>query len=212
VRLLLPAAVRNAIRARFRLDPFPYCFEGSSVVHSIRFVPDEERAEPASRTAELYPSCSRSVMKSKTQTRRRPRSAGTPSSLSIELTPRCNLTCSHCSSHGEPGLDRCYNRMKEMTVERLERLGRGAFRPQPRSGWSDAASRTRTPTDSGGHSLRSCASTASWSPWSPRNAAPAPHHPISASAREGRLPRTPARPHRVNGFTAAAWDFSAYEQ
>jgi radical SAM protein with 4Fe4S-binding SPASM domain len=128
LRVLLPAAVRSAGRVRFRLDPFPDCSEGSSVVHSIRFVRDEARAEAASRIAELYAL--------KEQVRHDVEEAETfkaevcrqyPSSLSIELTPRCNLTCSHCSSHGEPDLDRHYNRMKEMTVERLERLAREAF-------------------------------------------------------------------------------------
>ena len=50
-----------------------------------------------------------------------------PNSLSIELTPRCNLTCTHCSSHGTSELHRWHNRMKEFSAERLDRLATEVF-------------------------------------------------------------------------------------
>ncbi len=38
-----------------------------------------------------------------------------PESLSLELTPRCNLQCPHCSSHGTPELHGIHNRRPEIT-------------------------------------------------------------------------------------------------
>jgi radical SAM protein with 4Fe4S-binding SPASM domain len=50
-----------------------------------------------------------------------------PESLSIELTPVCNLRCPHCSSHGMPHLHKHHNRQPEMPVERLRRLAQETF-------------------------------------------------------------------------------------
>jgi radical SAM protein with 4Fe4S-binding SPASM domain len=96
-------------------------------LHSIRFAAEDRHAE-ASRLAEIYAL--------KEQVRQEVEAAEAvkattcrhyPSALSIELTPRCNLTCSHCSSHGEADLHARHNRKAEMDVERLERLAREVF-------------------------------------------------------------------------------------
>jgi MoaA/NifB/PqqE/SkfB family radical SAM enzyme len=127
MRLVLPEVVRHAGRARFRLDPFPYCSAGRMAVHSIRFSGGDAQDE-ISRVAELYAL--------KEETRQRVEDSERvgvaecdhlPSSLSVELTARCNLTCGHCSSHGEKDLHRRYNRMPEMTVEHLDRLAEEVF-------------------------------------------------------------------------------------
>lgn len=127
VRLLLPEVVRLADRARFRLDPFPYCSAGRAAVHSLRFAREDANVE-ASRVAGLY------ALKEHTlhavqaaEEAKLEVCSHYPSSMSVELTARCNLTCSHCSSHGEPDLHRRYNRMPEMSVERLKRLADEAF-------------------------------------------------------------------------------------
>jgi MoaA/NifB/PqqE/SkfB family radical SAM enzyme len=50
-----------------------------------------------------------------------------PESLSIELTAGCNLTCSHCSSHGEPELHAFHNRIQRFGVESLRDLADEVF-------------------------------------------------------------------------------------
>lgn len=50
-----------------------------------------------------------------------------PESLSLELTPVCNLACPHCSSHGKPHLHRHHNTLREMPIELLDRLADEAF-------------------------------------------------------------------------------------
>ena len=50
-----------------------------------------------------------------------------PESLNIELTPRCNLECGHCSSHGTPDLHRRHNQMKDLPVDVLRRLADEVF-------------------------------------------------------------------------------------
>lgn len=50
-----------------------------------------------------------------------------PESVSIELTPVCNLRCPHCSSHGMPHLHKHHNRQPEMPVVRLRRLAEEVF-------------------------------------------------------------------------------------
>jgi radical SAM protein with 4Fe4S-binding SPASM domain len=50
-----------------------------------------------------------------------------PESVSIELTPVCNLRCPHCSSHGMPHLHKHHNRSPEMPVEDFLRLAKETF-------------------------------------------------------------------------------------
>jgi radical SAM protein with 4Fe4S-binding SPASM domain len=50
-----------------------------------------------------------------------------PESVSIELTPVCNLRCPHCSSHGMPHLHKHHNHRPEMPLERFVRLAEESF-------------------------------------------------------------------------------------
>ncbi|XVJ68351.1 MAG: radical SAM protein [Rhizobacter sp.] len=50
-----------------------------------------------------------------------------PESVSLELTPVCNLRCPHCSSHGMPHLHKHHNRQPEMSIERLQAIGAEVF-------------------------------------------------------------------------------------
>jgi MoaA/NifB/PqqE/SkfB family radical SAM enzyme len=127
VRLRLPDRVLTAGQVRLRLDPFPYCTRGTMFVHSVRFAHRDDDAE-ATRIADLY------ALKEQVQHGiERAELAGVevcehlPGSLSVELTARCNLTCGHCSSHGEPDLHRRYNRTPEMSLDRLRRLADEVF-------------------------------------------------------------------------------------
>ncbi len=126
VRLLLPEKVRLGYRARFRLDPFPYCRAGRAAVHSLRFARDDAQHE-ASRVARLYALKEHTLHEAQQAEQAKLEICPYPSSMSVELTARCNLTCSHCSSHGVPDLHRRYNRMPEMSVERLQRLADETF-------------------------------------------------------------------------------------
>jgi hypothetical protein len=127
VRLLLPDQVRYAARLRLRLDPFPYCDAGRMVVHSIRLAGGDGQDE-ISRVAELYALKEETRHRVEDSERLGVAACGhLPSSLSVELTARCNLTCGHCSSHGEAELHRRYNRMPEMTLAHLDGLAEGVF-------------------------------------------------------------------------------------
>lgn len=50
-----------------------------------------------------------------------------PESVSIELTPVCNLRCPHCSSHGMPHLHKHHNCSPEMPVENFLQLAQETF-------------------------------------------------------------------------------------
>lgn len=50
-----------------------------------------------------------------------------PESISVELTPVCNLRCPHCSSHGMPHLHKHHNCSPEMPVERFLELAKESF-------------------------------------------------------------------------------------
>lgn len=127
VRIRLPQRATGTGRLCLRLDPFPYCDAGTMALHSIRVVAGDARAE-ASRVANAHAlkQWVRAQVE-RAEDERHVRCAHLPSSLSVELTPRCNLTCSHCSSHGDPELHRRHNRLSEITEDVLGRLGRDAF-------------------------------------------------------------------------------------
>ena len=123
VRVRLPDAVSSGGRLRLRLDPLPGCTAGSAYVHSMRFVVGEEQSE-RSRVADLYALKKRTLRACAVdEVAHAVALDHLPSSLSIELTPRCNLTCSHCSSHGELDLHKAHNRMGELDAGVLARLG-----------------------------------------------------------------------------------------
>jgi len=94
VRLLLPEKVRLAHRARFRLDPFPYCRAGRAAVHSVRFAREDKQRE-ASRVARLYALKEHTLHAAEEAEHAKLEVCPHPSSMSVELTARCNLTCSH---------------------------------------------------------------------------------------------------------------------
>lgn len=50
-----------------------------------------------------------------------------PESLSLELTPRCNLHCPHCSSHGTPEHNDYHNELPEMSPDLFEKIAHELF-------------------------------------------------------------------------------------
>ncbi len=127
LRVKLPDAVRSAARVRPRFVPAPLASVGRAHVSSIRFV-ESSALGPQTRWADLED------LKDRVR-REAVRSEETaaevlshlPQSLSLELTARCNLTCSHCSSHGTTELHQRYNRMPEMSVPLLNQIADEVF-------------------------------------------------------------------------------------
>lgn len=129
VRLELPSELQEAGVSCFRLDPLAYMRSGSYCIEGIDFVRDPLLRDSASVLAALH------ALKQKTrvgvaESEKAGNSAHLrhfPESLSIELTPRCNLRCRYCSSHRTARLHSEHNRMPEMHPETLRRLASQAF-------------------------------------------------------------------------------------
>jgi len=128
VRVALPGGVMGAPRVRFKLFPFPYCEGGRYFVQSMRLVEEEDQhAEPSRRA--MLDALKQSVFQSaeRSELEGAPVVHHYPNSITLELTPRCNLTCSHCSSHGDGESHLRYNKMPELSVEHLERMAEEVF-------------------------------------------------------------------------------------
>ena len=128
LRLVLPSYVEDARRLRFRLDPFPFCASGRFRVDTVQLVaPDDVDVDATFRAelVDLKQRVRRQVVDSE--------GAATevcnhlPESLSLELTPRCNLTCGHCSSHGTRELHIRHNRMSGLDATTLARVADELF-------------------------------------------------------------------------------------
>ena len=130
LQIALPAAVWRAARAtgylRLRLDGLPYS-QGSWQVDELRLVSATESPELARRARRVMHRqwVREQVLVSEGQ--RRVQLPHYPESVSIELTPVCNLRCPHCSSHGMPHLHMHHNRLHEMPVQALRRLAQETF-------------------------------------------------------------------------------------
>ena len=128
MRVALPETARQAARVQLRLDPFPFCETGRYRAVAVQLVDAAAGDEAATRLAELR--------HLKQQVRRRVEDAEAagdvvlghlPESLSLELTPRCNLTCGHCGTHGTTELHKRHNAMAGMQPETLTRLADEVF-------------------------------------------------------------------------------------
>ncbi len=128
VRVALPGGVMGAPRVRFRFLPFPHCRAGRYFVQSMRLVQEEDQHAEPSRLAVLQ-ALKDSVFQSaeRSEQERSPVAHHYPNSFTIELSPRCNLTCSHCSSHGTQEVHLDHNRRPELSAEQLDRLAEEAF-------------------------------------------------------------------------------------
>jgi radical SAM protein with 4Fe4S-binding SPASM domain len=127
VRVALPPTLRTDRMIRLRFDPAPGMSVGTGGLGAARLVTGTRRPE-LTRAAE------RSALKEHTRRQgdRAERQAlavvdALPHTLSIEITARCNITCTHCSSHGTPELHRRHNAMREMSVDTFERLADETF-------------------------------------------------------------------------------------
>lgn len=126
VCLVLPEAARRSGYLRLRLDGLGEK-RGTFAVRDVRFVGAhvEDEQTRRARLIEQKQRVREEVLRSEDE--KRAALPHYPESLSLELTPRCNLTCTHCSSHGTDALHRLNNRRAPFTAAALERLGHEVF-------------------------------------------------------------------------------------
>jgi len=124
-RIALPEVVRQASWAEFRIDLFPYCSGGVGFVDHIEIVDADDEV---SRRADLmaHKQWVREQVVACEQRGKR-EVEHFPESLCMEVTPRCNLTCSHCATHGTPEAHSAHNKMSEIPKAFLEQLSANVF-------------------------------------------------------------------------------------
>jgi len=126
VRLALPVEVRRTGYIRLRLDALPYT-PGRSEASCAGLV-DGTVDDELTRLAKLI------VLKElvrkeveRSEAEGRVELPHYPESISLELTAGCNLTCSHCSSHGDHADHSMNNRRAAFGASLLEKLAHEAF-------------------------------------------------------------------------------------
>lgn len=120
------AAAQASGHLRLRVDGLPYS-KGTWRLEQLRLVGETHDPELTRRARRV---AHRQWVREQvriSERGRRVQLAHYPESVSIELTPVCNLRCPHCSSHGMPHLHKHHNRQSEMPVERLRRLAQETF-------------------------------------------------------------------------------------
>ena len=130
LQIALPDSAWAQARAngclRLRVDGLPYS-RGGWRVDQLRLVSETEAPELTRRARSV---AHRQWVREQvlaSESHRRVRLPHYPESVSIELTPVCNLRCPHCSSHGMPHLHKHHNRSPEMPLERFQRLADETF-------------------------------------------------------------------------------------
>jgi radical SAM protein with 4Fe4S-binding SPASM domain len=130
MQIALPAHVWQAAREnghlRLRVDGLPYS-SGKWRVDELRLTGETQHPDLARRARRA---AHRQWVREQvriSETERRVELPHYPESISIELTPVCNLRCPHCSSHGMPHLHKHHNRLPEMPVDRLKQLAQESF-------------------------------------------------------------------------------------
>lgn len=126
IRLALPEEAIASGYLAVRIDGLPAC-EGTFSVRRIRTVTGEAD-EALSARADWHSNRQR-VRRQVEESERlgRGRLPHYPESLSLELTPRCNLQCPHCSSHGTAELHGIHNRRPEITPAMFDSIARELF-------------------------------------------------------------------------------------
>ncbi len=114
IRVALPEEARVSRYLAVRIDGLPACL-GEFSVRRVLTVSGEADGALTAR-AEWHRNRQR-VRRQVEESERlgRGRLPHYPESLSLELTPRCNLQCPHFSSHGTPELHGIHNRRPEIT-------------------------------------------------------------------------------------------------
>jgi len=126
-RLVLPPDAINSEYIRLRLDALPYTRGTAAVDSRVRFVPAEDQSEQSQRARRRDLKQRTRAGVEESENRRREWLPHMPESISLELTAGCNLTCSHCSSHGTAEAHRMNNRRKAFDMDMLDRLAEDTF-------------------------------------------------------------------------------------
>jgi MoaA/NifB/PqqE/SkfB family radical SAM enzyme len=128
VRIRTPEPVVVATHVRLRLFPAPHCNSGRFRFVGARFVEDPPGRHPLSVIADLEALKERVRMQvGRDETECPSVCDHLPTALTLELTAACNLTCSHCSSHGEWALHKHNNKLSELGLSELEALAAEVF-------------------------------------------------------------------------------------
>lgn len=115
-------------RLALRLDPLPGCHTGRFAITGCRTVDAAACDSALRRQADLdftKQQTRRAVADS--EARQQSPISHLPESITLELTPRCDFTCGHCSSHGTQALHDEYNRMPVFPLPQLDRLAADVF-------------------------------------------------------------------------------------
>lgn len=126
VRLCLPEEVLHSEYLAIRIDGLPYS-EGQFFIRNAKL----SRAESVNNLSR------RAILARDRQKVREgviaseAKAVGKlnhyPESVSLELTPRCNLQCPHCSSHGTDELHKVHNARPEMSSELFSKIAHELF-------------------------------------------------------------------------------------
>jgi radical SAM protein with 4Fe4S-binding SPASM domain len=126
VRILLPESVVNSGFMSIRIDGVPYS-EGKFDIKHVHIV--DGRADPHLTQLANWSNNQQAVRKQVLESEEG--SLGLlphyPESVSLELTPRCNLRCPHCSSHGTRELHKAHNARPEMSPHLFEKIAHELF-------------------------------------------------------------------------------------
>jgi MoaA/NifB/PqqE/SkfB family radical SAM enzyme len=126
IRIVLPDEAKTAKVVRVRIDPAPLAESGEYALTAFQIAPDDDSATARTARLEAHKEWVRRQIEA-SEASSQLTLDHYPSSLILELTPRCNLTCVHCSSHGHPEWHRTHNRMPEMSPVILNRLADEVF-------------------------------------------------------------------------------------
>jgi MoaA/NifB/PqqE/SkfB family radical SAM enzyme len=130
LRIQLPDYLRECTAVAFRVDALPYA-KGAMTLHGLRLVDasnDDAAAATLTNAAALH--AQKETVRHLVERSEQLLLDVTPhypESLGLELTPNCNLSCGHCSSHGTPELHRAHNKMDAMSREMLGKLAAEVF-------------------------------------------------------------------------------------
>ena len=126
VRLALPREVVASGLIELRIDGIPYS-EGTFDIRHVRTVSEQSnlRLAQSATWSQNRQDVREQILESEKSGRSR--LPHYPESISLELTPRCNLRCPHCSSHGTPELHKVHNSRPEMSPALMERIAHEVF-------------------------------------------------------------------------------------
>lgn len=126
MRIRLPAEVVESGFLAVRIDGLPYS-KGSFQVKGLRTTTGKSEAGLTRRANLLGNRQQVRAQVLQSEAAGSGRLPHYPESLSLELTPRCNLVCPHCSSHGTAELHRHHNKLPEMSIELFDRIADELF-------------------------------------------------------------------------------------